>query len=132
MEQKKYLKLGDMDGQTFTVTKAWGYQWKKYDEVSRRMLVSESYEQGYQKRYGIDTSDGKLEVSEPQLKSMLSSVYKDGVSNINGATFKVKKVVGQNGIPNYYFNPVKKEVAKEDTVHPFEDSEPADLSEIPF
>ena len=119
MVENKYAKLSELDGKSFTVTKSWGYSFKKWVAESKTMLTEDKWlpdmkgDRDWRKTYGLDTNAGKLDVSEAQLKNMLTAVYKNGVADINNVTFKVKKVIGQNDIPNYYFN-VDYE-AKEDT-----------------
>lgn len=135
--ENKYAKLSELDGKSFTVEKAWGFSFKKWDEGARRMLIEEKWrqglrEEGFRKIYGLDTSEGKLDVSERQLKDMLEAVYKNGVADIVGKTYRVKKVVGQNNIPTYYFNVDWKAPApttKQDTVHEVND-EPIKLDEL--
>ena len=54
MEEKRtYVKLKDLVDSRFTVTEAYGYQWKKWDPEANRMLVEEKYTDGYQKRYSL-------------------------------------------------------------------------------
>ena len=135
--ENKYVKLGDLDGKQFTVEKAYGYEYKKWDNEARRMLTSEKWQEGFQKRYGLDTSEGKLEVSDRQIKDMLAGTYKQGKADINGVTFKVKKVVGQNDIPNYFFNVVsEKSLPRPEPAQRFVDQQEEDngidLSDIPF
>lgn len=140
MEKKVYLKLGELDGKSFTVEKAWGYQFQKWDEGSSRFLREEKWQEsmrgdrGWQKKYDLDTTDGKLSVSEAQIKTMLAAAYKNGVANIVGVTFKVKKVVGQNDIPNYYFNVDHNATPKTTQDKVVEDigDEPINLDDIGF
>jgi hypothetical protein len=124
MEKKTYTKLGNLINDSFTVTKAWGYQWKMYDPASKRMLISEKYEQGYRKIYSIDTDKGTLDLGAGQLSSLLEAVYKNGVADINGKTFKVKSN-GKEGMDiRYYFSvdwnaPLKPDT--QDAVHEVDD-----------
>lgn len=144
MENKTYIKLKDMDGKTFTIKKVGGYKFKKMVETNGKwsVLVEDSWreglkEEGYRKVYQIDAEEGTFDASEYQLQNMLITVAKDGVADLNNKTFKVKKVIGKNDIPNYYFNVVrdaqpkewngKQEVEGDDY-----DSTPIDLDSIPF
>lgn len=132
MEKKTYAKLSELDGKSFTVTKAFGYSFKKWDEASHRMLMETQWraglrEEGYKKMYGIDTNIGILDISEAQMKNMLETVYKEGVADINGKTFKVKRVVGKNDIPTYYFNVDWNANSKTDTVAEVIDDEPIEI-----
>lgn len=126
--EKKFIKLSELDGKEFTVDKAYGYQYKFWDEGSRRMLVSDTYEQGYRKVYGIVTDQGGMDLSEAQMKNILVAAYKQGVADIIGKTFAVKKVVGANDIPNYYFKVVQGTPQPRPSNDLF-DKEPVDIPE---
>ena len=140
MEEKKFTKLSELVDDSFTVQKAWGYQFKMWDAASKRMLVSEKYEQGYRKIYSLDTDKGKLDLGSGQLSSLLEAVYKNGTADINGKTFKVKSN-GKTGMDiRYYFSvdynaPQTPQATitnqATDTVHSVDDGE-IDLSSIPF
>jgi hypothetical protein len=105
--EKKYTKLSELVGKTFTIEKAWGYSWKKYDPESKRMLLAEKYEEGFRKVYSLDTDQGKLDVGSGQLSSLLEAVYSKGTADINGKTFEVKSN-GKTGMDiRYFFNVVR-------------------------
>ncbi len=118
---KKFTKLSELVDNTFTVEKIYGYKFKQWDNESKKMLVSETYEKGYRKIYSVDTSEGSLDLSASQLGQMLESVFKNGASELTGRTFLVKSN-GKTGMDiRYYINPVKKveesdevEVSKEE------------------
>lgn len=131
-DKPKYTKLSALVGDEFTVEKAYGYQWKKWDAQSSRMLLSERYEEGFRKVYTLDTDKGKLDVGSGQLSSLLEAVYKNGEANIVGRTFSVKSN-GKTGMDiRYYFNAQpQREVQKIDEVVEPTD-EPIDLDSIPF
>ena len=109
----KYVKLSELDGQQFTVEKAYKFCFKKWDGANRRMLVENNWQEfmrgdrDWRKIYAVDTNKGKMDLSQKQLKDMLEGVYIDGIADVNGKTFTVRKVVGQNDIPNYFINPVR-------------------------
>lgn len=99
-----FTKLSELVGNEFTVIKAGGYQFKMWDQASKRMLVSDTYEQGYRKVYSVDTDKGKLDLGSGQLSSLLEATYKNGKADINNATFAVKSN-GKSGMDiRYYFN----------------------------
>lgn len=138
--EKKYTKLSDLVGSTFTVEKAWGYSWKKWDAESKRMLLAEKYEEGYSKVYSLETDQGKLDVRAGQLSSLLEATYDKGSANIVGRTFQVKSN-GKTGMDiRYYFNaardtapvqvaaPVAAPASEEDEIG----DEPINLDDIPF
>lgn len=142
---KTYIKLKDMDGKTFTIKKVGGYKFKKMVETNGKwsVLVEDSWreglkEEGYRKVYQIDAEEGTFDASEYQLQNMLIAVVKDGVADLNNKTFRVKKVIGKNDIPNYYFNAVResgyeKAKATADNLRPDEpDEEPISMDDIPF
>lgn len=138
MEEKKFTKLSALVDQEFTVEEAYGYQWKKWDNEAKRMLISEDYEKDYRKIYTVKTDKGTLDLSQGQLGNMLEATYKKGEANIVGATFHVKSN-GKTGIDIRYFinlafaktKPATPPLASDDN---WADdlSEPVDLSEIGF
>lgn len=112
--EKKFNKLSNLVDDTFTVEKVWGYKFKTWDDLNKKMLVSETYEKGYRKIYSVDTSEGTLDLSASQIGQMFESISKDGQSDLNGRTFAVKSN-GQTGKEiRYYINPTK-EAKKEPT-----------------
>ena len=113
---KKFTKLSELVDNTFTVEKIWGYKFKMWDNESKKMLVSETYEKGYRKIYSVDTSEGSLDLSASQLGQMLESVFKNGASELTGRTFSVKSN-GKTGMDiRYYLNPTKDQPKKESSV----------------
>jgi len=105
MNEKKFTKLSELVDDEFTINRVYGFSWKMWDNESKRMLVSEKFEKGYRKIYGLDTNKGSLDVSASQLGNMLESVQKNGQSDLNGVTFKVKSN-GKTGMDiRYYINP---------------------------
>lgn len=108
-----FIKLSELDGESFSVQKTYGFCFKKWDEANRKMLVEDNWnetmkgDRNWRKIYAVDTNRGRMDLSERQLKDMLGGVYSNGVADINGRTFTVKKYVGENNIPTYYINPTK-------------------------
>lgn len=114
--EKKFNKLSNLVDNTFTVEKVWGYKFKTWDDLNKKMLVSETYEKGYRKIYSVDTSEGTLDLSASQLGQMLESVFKDGSSELTGRTFAVKSN-GKTGMDiRYYINPTKDTAKPKDEV----------------
>lgn len=104
--EKKYTKLSALVGSTFTVEKAGGYTFKKWDNEAKKMLVSGRYEQGFRKIYSLETDKGYLDVGPGQLSSLLEATYKQGKADINKVTFEVKSN-GKTGMDiRYFFNVV--------------------------
>ena len=109
MEDKKFAKLSELVGSTFKIEKVWGYKWKKWDNEASKMLVSETYQEGFSKKYDVDTDKGKLDLGTGQLGSLLEAVFYQGVADLNGKTFAVKSN-GKTGMDiRYYFSVVKAE-----------------------
>lgn len=149
MNQEKitYIKLSDLVGDQFTVEKAGGYNFKKWDDNAKRMLISETYQEGYRKVYTVDTDKGRMDLGSGQISSLLEAVYKNGVADITNRTFTVKSN-GKTGMDiRYFFNAVREDRPSsqawdkarekfnkdEDIVIDDEDLEkPIDLSDIPF
>lgn len=129
-EKKTYTTLKALVDDQFTVTKAWGYTWKKWDANENKMLMSDEWQEGYQKKYQLDTDKGTLDLGSGQLSSLLEAVYKDGKADINGRTFKVKSN-GKQGLDiRYWFSAVKTE--PQGDVAPTDVTEEVDLSSIPW
>lgn len=133
-EQKKvYIKLSELVGDKFTISKVWGYKWKKWDDNEKKMLVSDTYEEGHSKRYNLETDRGELEVSSSQLSQMLEGVVQDGVANVNNRTFTVKSNGKTGQEIRYWINATKSEpVQPQGDVVPTDVDEPFDMSQIPF
>lgn len=131
--EKKYTKLSDLINSTFTVEKAFGFNWKMWDQANRKMLMSDTYQQGYRKIYGLQTDKGILDLGSGQLSTLLEATYKNGTADINGVTFEVKSN-GKTGMDiRYFFNVVRGE-SKAAPVADEDDGldEPLDMSQIPF
>ena len=102
-----YTKLSTLVDDQFTVNKVFGYKFKMWDNTSKKMLISEKWEQGYRKMYTIETDKGTLDLSASQLGNLLEAVTKDGRADINGRSFSVKSN-GKTGMDiRYYLNAVK-------------------------
>jgi hypothetical protein len=112
-----FTKLSNLVDDTFKVEKVWGYKWKKWDNEASKMLVSETYQEGFSKKYELDTDKGKLDLGSGQLGSLLEAVFKNGVADLNDKTFEVKSN-GKTGMDiRYYFNPIwnlKEEAVQQD------------------
>lgn len=133
-EDRVYIKLSDLVDTEFTIEKVYGYKWKMWDQSAKRMLVSDSYEKGYRKVYAILTDRGQLDIGSGQIGSLLEAVIKDGVADLNNKRFGVKSN-GKTGMDiRYYFNAVRQSSPAPANSYEssLNDSEPIDLSEIPF
>jgi hypothetical protein len=134
MERPSFVKLSDLVGDTFTVEKAGGYNFKMWDAQNRKMLISDNYQQGYRKIYTFTTDKGVLDLSSAQVGTLLEVVYDKGAADINGKTFEVKSN-GKTGMDiRYFFNAIRTEKKKEEAplVSDDELDEPLDMSQIPF
>lgn len=149
MSETNFTKLGALIDDEFIVEKVFYPKYKMWDNENRKMLVSDSWEKGYRKIYGVVTDKGTLDLSQGQLGGMLESVSMGGESKVVGRKFKVKSN-GKSGMDiRYYINPVGKstveggswdrardkfEAKKEEkeVKDVFDDGEPIDLSERPF
>lgn len=135
-----FTKLSALVDQDFTITKAGGYQFKKWDKEANRMLTEEKWQEGYRKMYTIDTDKGRMDLGAGQLGNLLEGVYKAGVADINNVTFHVKSN-GKTGMDiRYFFNVVRDSAPKEWVNKPVADNyedttnydEPIDMDSIPF
>lgn len=131
-EKPIYTKLSNLVNQEFVVLKVNRWSFKKYDPESKRMLMSDSYEQGYSKVYQLDTDKGKLDIRAGQLGNMLEGCVRDGVSDINNQTFLVKSN-GKTGIDiRYYLNPVRKTTTEPQNSSESKSDNTYNLEDIPY
>lgn len=132
-----YTKLSNLVDDTFTVQKVFGYKFKMWDNEQRKMLISDSYVQGYRKMYTIDTDKGTLDLSASQMGNILESVTSDGRADINGRTFSVKSN-GKSGIDIRYYLSATKDAptapvkATEPEYDPYAEQNDIPLDSIPF
>lgn len=148
MEKVNYTKLSNLVGDEFTVEKAGGFSWKRWNQEAKRMEVSEQYQEGFRKLYTIDTDKGRMDLGAGQLGNLLEIAYSKGVADINGKTFTVKSN-GKSGMDiRYFFNikreaqgegdgykkfvEAKKQLTKDTILDDIEDGEEVSLDEIPF
>lgn len=120
-----FVKLSDLVDDKFTIIKVHPYVFKQWDAANRKMLVSDSYVQGYRKIYPVETDRGKLDLGSGQLGSILEAAFFDGKADLNNVTVAVKSN-GKTGMEvRYFFNVVKNPNA-------MPTAEPAQLAEDPF
>lgn len=125
----EYTKLSALVNDEFTVEKSYGFQWKMWDEGSKRFVLSDKYEDGFRKVYTVVTDKGNLDLGAGQLGNLLESVYNKGESNIIGKTFSVKSNGKEGKDVRYYLKPVYG-VKKDKVVEPEEGA--FSLDDIPF
>ena len=105
MENKKFVKLSDLVNERFTIVKVGKFNYKKWDNENRKMLVSDNWVQGYNKIYQVETDRGYVDMSSAKVGEMLESVSKFGESSIVGRVFNVKSN-GKSGMDiRYFINP---------------------------
>ena len=105
MENKRFVKLSDLVGDRFTIVKVGKFSYKKWDNENRKMLVSDSWVQGYNKVYQVESDRGYVDMSSAKVGEMLESVSKFGESSIVGRVFNVKSN-GKSGMDiRYFINP---------------------------
>lgn len=113
MEEKvTYTKLKDLIDDQFTIVKVNGYNFKQWDNESKRMISEPRYFPGSRKLYTIETDKGVLDLSEHQLGSLFASCQHAGKSDLIGVVVGVKSN-GKTGMDiRYYLNPLKMEKVK--------------------
>ncbi len=147
MDQKKYVKLKDLIGDTFVLKKVWGYKWKMWNDAEGRFVEVDKPQKGFSQKWQVETDKGELELSSFQFNDMLSRSWdnKEQKSTPVGRTFSVKSN-GKDGMDiRYYINlvygdrPTTPEPAPQTDRSPDMDftpqdiqDEPVDLSGIPF
>jgi len=100
----EFIKLSQVE--KFTVQKVWGFKFKNWDEENRKMLVSDSWMQGFTKKWDVDTDKGKLDLSNTQFAQMLAGCFSSQTqsSDVQNKTFAVK-TNGKTGVDiRYYIN----------------------------
>lgn len=103
----KYEKLSNLVGSEITIESVQGFQWKMWDSVNNKMLVSDSWQKDYQKRYQVITDKGKIDMSQSQMANMLEGVCHAGVSDINNCTFSVKSNGKTGKEIRYWLTPIR-------------------------
>lgn len=103
-----YTKLGNLVDSEFTVEKAGGFTWKRWNDEAKRMETSEQYQKDFRKMYTIDTDKGRMDLGAGQLGNLLEIAYSKGVADINDKTFSVKSN-GKTGMDIRYFFNMKRE-----------------------
>lgn len=103
-----FVKLSTLIDSEFTVEKVLGYKFKRWDNAQQKMLVSDTYEKGYSKKYQVITDKGQLDLGSGQLGNCLEAVMHGGKADMIGVTYAVKSNGKQGMDIRYYLNPVKK------------------------
>lgn len=105
-----YVKLSDLVGQKFTIEKVWGFKFKMWDQPTSKMITQDTWFKGARKVYEVDTDKGKLDLGQGQIGTLLETVFKDGVADLNNKTFEVKSN-GKTGMDiRYFFNVVERPI----------------------
>lgn len=106
---KKFTRLKDLIDSEFTISTYLGYKWKAWDDVGKKMLVSDEFIKGYRKMHAFETDKGLLDLGPGQVGSLLEGILtRDGRSEPVHRTFSVKSN-GKSGIDiRYFINPVRK------------------------
>lgn len=99
-----FVKLKDVDN--FTITKFVKKFWRMWNSQTNRYEMSDSWQQGYEKRYRFETNKGLLDLSQNQLGQLLTNAFDWGMK-LEGTTFSVKNNGKQGMEIRYYFNVVK-------------------------
>lgn len=88
----------------FTVKKVTGFKYKMWDAGAKKMVTSDQWQEGFQKRWSIDTEKGVLELSNSQLSQCLMATFdvNTQTADISGKKFGVK-TNGKTGIEIRYF-----------------------------
>lgn len=132
-KKREFIKLKDIE--RFTVKESHGYKWKMWDEQTKKMLVSDGYQEGHSKRYSFVVDGGNLELSSSQVGQMLEGVFEGGTSDVRGKTFSVR-TNGKTGKEiRYWINPVFDVQPPLKKVEPPKEDEPpveAYAKDLPF
>ena len=123
-----FVKLSDISD--FTIEKVWGYKFKKWDDQNKKMLVSDSWMEGFSKKWDVDTDKGKLDLSNQQFAQLLTACFdnKSQMSSVAGKSFTVK-TNGETGMDIRYFINLARTGVKREVV---EEEDMIDTESIPF
>lgn len=102
-----FNKLSNLVDQDIQIESVMGFQWKMWDATNNKMLVSDTWQKDYQKRYQVVTDKGQLDMSQSQMANMLEGVCHAGKSDIIGCTFHVKSNGKSGKEIRYFLNAVK-------------------------
>lgn len=133
----EYTKLSNLVGSTITIHDVQGFMYKRWDASQGKMLTSETYQEGFAKKYKVETDKGILDVGSGQMGTLLEACQYKGKSDLIGKTFEIKSNGKTNLEIRYYFNlktgKVKTpELNLADDLPPLRDEDKPGLSEIPF
>lgn len=139
MEEKRYVKLKDLVDSTFTLKRVWGYDWQLWLPAENRMNRSDTYVEGHNKTWQIDTDKGKMDLSNYQFCNMLSKCFntKTQIAEVEDRLFEVKSN-GKSGMEIRYFinlaRGTQKAAApqKDVVLEDIPESNEVDLGSIPF
>lgn len=97
-----FVKLSALD--TFELKFLKDQSYKKWDDVQKRMDVSDNWFQGSHKVYTVETDQGTLDLTEDQLSKILVAAFNPAAmtSSIQGKRYKVR-TNGKTGIEIRYF-----------------------------
>lgn len=128
----EYIKLSD--GLHFTVNKVAGFTYKMWDVGGKKMVTSDSWKEGFTKKWQVETDKGILDLSQSQLSACLVTTFdvRTQMADIANAKFQVK-TNGKTGMEiRYFFNRVDdyREAPRATTMPQDERSEP-DWDNIP-
>lgn len=137
MEKTGFARLKDLVGKTFTVHNVPGYKYKYWSAADGRMIVRDTYEEGFSKKYQVETDHGTLDLGSGQLGNLLEAVFYQGNASLIGRTFEVKSNGKEGKDIRYFFN-VKQDATPKPTLEfkptksESPDLPPVDQLEPPF
>lgn len=101
----EYVKLKDLVDDIFTVKEVKGYTFKRWNPKDNRFETSDKWQEGFAKKYQVETDKGMIDFGTGQLGTLLETVFHKGKADIVGRTFGVTSN-GKTGMEiRYYFKP---------------------------
>ena len=101
-----FIKMSNLVGSQFIFKSILKGQFKKWDDVEKKMLTRDTWDAGYRFVITVETDKGQLDIGEGQLGMILKAFFdKDTcTSNIKNGIVEVKSN-GKTGMDiRYFFN----------------------------
>ena len=98
----EFIKLSTVS--EFTIVKPIKSYWLRWDDEKKEYERSESYQEGFQQKFQIETDKGIIDFSGSQLGQLFFEGREGLTSDINGKTFEVRTNGKQGKDIRYFLN----------------------------
>ena len=139
MEKKEFKKLVDLVGKNFTFIKNWGYKWERWNESLNdgkggfeKSDTYQKYEDGWQKKYTIETDLGVTKLSNAQMSQLLTMSLKENVADLSNKVFEVNSNGKTGKDIRYWFRLKGDDVKKSEPQKSDPEEKEISIEDIPF